>query len=62
MYICPICKKEFNLEDTVSKHLLKCWKEEHPYHQVKPAPRSNDINTREMNDDVLNFFNSFQKR
>ena len=61
MYICPICKKEFNSEENVSKHYLKCWKERNPNHQAKSAPRSEDINTREINNDVLNFFNSFQK-
>ena len=61
MYICPICEKEFNTEDAVSKHYLKCWKEEHPYHKSKPAPQSENIETREINDDISNFFSSFQK-
>ena len=61
MYICPICKREFNSKELVSKHYLKCWNENHLYHQAKFAPRSKDISTREINDDVLNFFNSFKK-
>ena len=61
MYICPTCSKEFNTEETVVKHFLKCWKDKNPYHQSKSAPRSKDINTREVNEDVMNFFNSFQK-
>jgi hypothetical protein len=39
---------------------MKCWKEKHPYHKSKPAPRSEDINTREDNQDILDFFNSFK--
>ena len=61
MYICPTCNKEFNTEETVVKHFLKCWKDKNPCHKSKSAPRSKDINTREVNEDVMNFFNSFQK-
>ena len=59
MYICPTCGKHFEVEDVLTKHFLKCWKEQHPYHKSKPAPRSEDINTREINDEVLDFFKSF---
>jgi hypothetical protein len=62
MYICPTCSKEFEKEETLVKHFLKCWKEKNPTRQAKSAPRSEDVNTREINDDVANFFNSFQKR
>ena len=62
MYICPTCSKEFEKEEDLVKHFLKCWKDKNPNHQSKPAPRSEDINTREINEDVMNFFNSFQKR
>jgi len=58
-YICPTCEKEFDTEEEVSKHFLKCWKEQNPHHKSKPAPRSEDINTSEVNDDILDFFNSF---
>ena len=61
MYICPTCNKEFDTEEIVVKHYLKCWKEKFPHHQVKSAPRSADINTRENNDDDMNFFNSLQR-
>ena len=57
MYICPTCNREFSTEEGVAKHFLSCWKEQNPYHQSKPAPRSKDINTMEINDDVMNFFN-----
>lgn len=55
MYICPTCNREFSTEEGVAKHFLSCWKEQNPYHQSKPAPRSKDINTMEINDDVMNF-------
>jgi len=61
MYICPICEAEFSSEEKIQKHLLSCWKEHHPYHKSKDAPRSEDVSTCEVNDDVLNFFNSFRK-
>lgn len=60
MYICPTCNREFTTENGVVKHFLNCWKEQNPYHQAKPAPRSEDINTVEINNDVMNFFNQFQ--
>ena len=55
-YICPTCNKEFYSEKTIQKHFLICWKEQHPYHKSKSAPRSEDIVTREVNDDIMNFF------
>ena len=61
MYICPTCNKQFNTEEIVAKHFLKCWKEKNPCHKSKPAPRSEDVNTREINSDVMNFFNSFKE-
>lgn len=61
MYICPTCKKEFDIEDKVVKHFLSCWKNTHPYHKSKSAPRSENIVTRQINDDVVNFFNSFKR-
>lgn len=61
MFICPTCAKEFNTEDVIQKHFLACWKEQHPYHKSKPAPRSENIITREISNDVINFFNSLNK-
>lgn len=61
MFICPTCGREFNTEDTIQKHFLSCWKEKHPYHKSKPAPRSANVETRNVNDDIMNFFNSFQE-
>ena len=59
MFICPTCNKKFDTKELIKFHLLRCWKEQHPFHQSKSAPHSEDIITREVNDDILNFFNSF---
>jgi len=59
-YICPTCNKEFDIEEEVSKHFLKCWKDNNPHHESKPAPRSEDINIRTVNNEIVNFFNSLQ--
>jgi hypothetical protein len=56
MFICPTCNKEFNTEQDIQKHFLLCWKEQHPYHQSKSAPRGENITTRKVNDDIMNFF------
>ena len=60
MFICPICLREFEEESDIVKHLSVCWEEQNPYRKSKPAPRSEDINTREDNQDILDFFNSFK--
>ena len=59
MFICPTCRKKFKTEDLIRTHFLSCWKEQHPFHQSKSAPHSADIVTREVNEDIMNFFNSF---
>ena len=60
MYICPVCNQQFKEEQVLVKHYLSCWKKENPHLPSKPAPRSEDINTREVNEDIKNFFNSFK--
>ena len=60
MYICPTCNKAYELEDDLIKHYLQCWKSKNPNHKSKAAPRSEDINTREVNDNIMSFFNSFK--
>lgn len=60
-YICPICGREFIKSEDVAKHSLACWREQNPNHKSKPAPRSEDIETREDSADILNFFSSFKK-
>lgn len=60
MYICPTCNREFQDEDKITKHLLSCWKEKHPNHISKEAPRSADRVTRTVNADIMNFFEGFK--
>ena len=60
MYICPVCSKQCDTEDILVKHYNKCWREKNPTHKSKPAPHSEDINTREDNQGILDFFNSFK--
>ena len=56
MFICPICKYAFDTEDSIAKHSLKCWKDHNPNHISISAPQGEDIITREVNDDISNFF------
>ena len=56
MFICPTCSKEFNTEEMIQKHFLSCWKEQHPYHQGKSAPRGTDVETREVSSEIADFF------
>ena len=60
MYICPVCNRQFKEEQVLVKHYLSCWKKENPHLRSKPAPHSEEINTREVNEDIENFFNSFK--
>ena len=60
MYICPTCEKQFNTEEILTKHFLKCWKDKNPNHRSKAAPRSEDINTKEITSEISDFFNSFK--
>ena len=60
MYICPTCEKQFNTEEILTKHFLKCWKDKNPNHRSKSAPRSEDINTKEITSEISDFFNSFK--
>lgn len=63
MYICPVCnEKYFSTEDAVRKHYLSCWKRHNPSHQSKSAPRNEQIVSYDMNDDILEFFNSFKEK
>ena len=60
MYICPVCNQQFKEEQVLVKQYLSCWKKENPHLRSKSAPYSKDINTREVNEDIENFFNSFK--
>ena len=61
MYICPTCNKGYENEEVLASHFLQCWREHNPNHKSKPAPCKGNINKREINDDVLNFFARFKK-
>ena len=59
MYICPTCQKEIETEKDMRKHSLNCWKEQHPYHKSTPVPQGETVTIRKVDNQVLNFFNSF---
>lgn len=60
MYICPICKREFNDSTAVAKHSLACWKAANPNQKSTPAPHVEET-SREASADILDFFSSFKK-
>ena len=62
IYICPTCGKEFDVEEKITSHFLKCWKEQHPYHKSKSAPHSANRETKEVSNDILDFFNSLERK
>ena len=61
IYVCPTCGKELSNEEEIATHFLKCWKEQNPHHKSKPAPRSEDIVTTEVNEDIMKFFTTLQE-
>ena len=61
MFICPTCGKQFEMEDALVKHMSKCWREKKPHLRSKPAPRSEDVNTREISNELIDFFDSFKR-
>ena len=62
IYICPTCNKEFYVEEDVTTHFLKCWKEQNPHHKSKPAPRSEDVTMTEIDENIMAFFTSFGEK
>ena len=60
MYICPTCNNTYDKEEALVEHFLKCWKEKNPNHKSKSAPHSEDVNTRSVNNSIMDFFNSFK--
>jgi len=56
MFVCLTCGQEFKAEESMQKHFLACWKEQHPYHKSKPMKDSPSISARKMNDDMKKFF------
>ena len=61
MFICPTCEKQFEMEDALVKHMSKCWREKNPHLRSKPAPRSEDVNIREISNELIDFFDSFKR-
>lgn len=61
MYICPECGKEYQTETQIQKHFLACWKDRNPHHISKEAPHSGTIETKEVNNEVLEFFSSLRR-
>lgn len=61
MYTCPTCNKQLATEEDIKKHSLICWKKANPHYKSKPAPQGDTIVVREINDDITNFFSSFEK-
>lgn len=64
MYICPICKCEFEdeKESRMARHFLKCWKENNPNHKTNNIEPSETIEIRKENKDITDFFASLQRR
>lgn len=61
MYICPICNKGFEKEESIAKHSLQCWRTHNPNHKSKPAPYQCNTIKQEISEDVTKFFTSFKK-
>jgi hypothetical protein len=40
MYICPICKRELEKEESMKSHYLFCWKKMHPIHRGQNHTKS----------------------
>lgn len=60
MLICPTCGRKFT-EEQMKKHTMNCWREANPFHITKHAPQGETIETREVSEDVMNFFSVFAK-
>lgn len=61
MYICPTCKKECATEEEIKKHSMACWRKSNPRYKSKTAPQGETIVTKEVDSNILDFFNSFKK-
>lgn len=62
MYICLTCKQKFQTEENIRKHFLRCWKEQYPYYKSNPAPHSENIETKQIDNGVLDFFNGLRNK
>lgn len=61
MYICPTCNKGYKNPEDVAKHSLQCWREHNSNHVSKPAPCKGNTTEREVDEDIGNFFASFNQ-
>lgn len=61
MFVCPSCEKLFFEEEDLVKHFLSCWKKKYPVCKSKEAPHSKGIETRVVNEDISNFFDSLRR-
>lgn len=61
MFICPTCNKKCATEEEIKKHSMACWRKANPHYKSKPAPQGETVITKEVNNDVLSFFNSFER-
>lgn len=61
MYICPTCNKECSSEEEIKKHSMACWRKANPHHKSKHAPQGETIVTKEISNDILDFFSSFNR-
>lgn len=61
MYICPTCNKRYATKEEIKKHSMICWKKTNSHYKSKTAPRGEIIVTKEIDNNILNFFNSFKK-
>lgn len=62
MYFCRLCFKKFHTEEELVKHFMSCWKQKNPSHKSTEAKRSEEVETRKINSDMENFFNSLIER
>ena len=61
MFICPTCNKKCATKEEIKKHSMACWRKANPHYKSKPAPQGETIITKEVDNDILNFFNSFER-
>lgn len=61
MFICPTCNKKCATKEEIKKHSMACWRKANPHYKSKSAPQGETITTKEVDNDILNFFNSFKR-
>lgn len=61
MYICPTCNKKCATEEEIVKHSNSCWRRANPHYKSKTPPQGETVVTKEVDNDIMNFFNSFKE-